>query len=498
MRVSKWFPQIGLFLLLWTIAFITFLGFGLGIAGRLAGERDEHLRSIAHAEARALAGLLEPAYAAVYSFAFLMEEDGDASLAERAGRFLERWPMISHISIAPDGIVRTIFPLAGNEAAVGLDLFADPARRADAIRARDERVLVVTGPYKLAVGGYGLTARYPIFRDQRFWGLAVCVVKMERLVELSGLPNLEARGFRWTLRTMAANGTPGDVFAASAAGLPFDSVDVQVTTPFAAWILSLGTGTPNTYRERIISTLLAAGAATGAATLFGAFIRNAYALTKEVRDRREAERRLAASLAEKETLMREIHHRIKNNLAIIESIISLQSEEAAGSRFEESFAQLAKRVHSITLIHEKLYKNDLMDRVPAQAYLTELVRHIVSSMGCGHEEVALEVADIELNTRTALPVGLILTELCTNALKYGCESGLRVSLKETDQMLSLTVEDDGPPPPEDFREGCGLGLRLVDSLSDQLAGTWLVDNGPPVRFIVEFPVSLALADTASA
>jgi two-component sensor histidine kinase len=315
------------------------------------------------------------------------------------------------------------------------------------------------------------------------------------LVALSGLPNLETRGLRWALKTIGADDKPGTAFAQSPAGTPFDAVDIQVTTPFAGWILTLGTSEPNAHKERLAISLIAAGAAAFAAWLIDAYILKAHALAEEVRERRNAERRLAASLAEKETLMRETHHRIKNNLAIIESIVSLQSDEAVGTRFEDSFAQLAKRVHSITLIHEKLYRSDRMDRVAAAPYIRELVRHITASMGCGGEEVVVKVADIELNARTALPVGLLLTELCTNALKYGCESGLKVSLAQTDDLLALTVEDDGPPPPEDFRDGCGLGLRLVDSLSAQISGSWRVDRGPPVRFIVEFPSSLALPET---
>jgi two-component sensor histidine kinase len=282
-------------------------------------------------------------------------------------------------------------------------------------------------------------------------------------------------------------------------------VITEVSLPNSTWLLALApTKGRHVELDFILTSIVSAVAGVTLAAFVLAFLIRtralaalATALSGEVAERKATEERLRASVAEKELLLREIHHRVKNNLSIVESIISLQAGEAQGTRFEEVFNQLSKRIHSITLIHEKLYRGRDLDRIQAQTYLRDLVHFIVDSIGSTLESPKIEVDELSLTSKAALSVGLILTELCTNAFKYGT-GGVVVKLVLQGDSLELSVANEGPPPPSNYREGGGLGLRLVEALSGQLDGSWQIEAGPPVRFVITFPASSALAPAPSA
>lgn len=500
-----------------------------GLRGRYLKDQDEQLAAHARAEARSLENLLEPAIAAAYSFGALLERSDDTQgLEEYAQRVMQRWPIIARIVIAPGGIVTTAFPEGSADKTIGLNLLTDPIRGSDARRAVETRSLTLTGPYELKEGGIGITARFPVFRHdidgaERFWGFTVAVVYLDRLLDMSGLKELEETGYRWALssvpvsprngRSMAEVDRPlafpylymHQVFASSRDTLPAFPQITEVSLPNSTWLLALA---PTKGRHIGLDFFLTLIVSTAAGVTLAAFVLAfltrtrrlaalATALSGEVAERKGTEEKLRASVAEKELLLREIHHRVKNNLSIVESIISLQAGEASGTRFEEVFNQLSKRIHSITLIHEKLYRGRDLDRIQAQTYLRDLVHFIVNSIGPSLESPKIEVDELSLTSKAALSVGLILTELCTNAFKYGT-GGVVVKLVQMGDSLELSVANEGPPPPANYREGAGLGLRLVEALSGQLDGSWRVEAGPPVRFVITFPPSSALAPAPSA
>ncbi len=486
-------------------------------------EREERLAELARMEARLLANQLEPALGAAYSLGALIAHSGsDRELGGYAREVMGRWPIISHISLAPEGIIRTVYPPEAAAGQIGLDLLNDPVRGGDARRAMRERVLTMTGPYRLMNGTIGLTARFPVFRaesegEDRFWGFAIVVVDLERLLVQSGLRELEKQGYRWALSavpSIARNGSFGkvapdlhvplpflymhQVFASSGGALPAFPAIAEVPLPNSSWTLALAPlSGRNTGWELFLILALSAGAGIAVSLFVVAFISRtrrlsdlAKALSGEVAEHKAAEEKLRASVAEKELLLREIHHRIKNNLSIVESIISLQAEEARDTRFEEVFNQLSQRIHSITLIHEKLYRGRALDRIAAQTYLRDLVHFIMDSIGNAVESPSIEVDEFWLTSKAALSVGLILTELCTNAVKYG-QGGVAIRLVRRADDLELSVRNDGSLKSE-ARSG-GLGLRLVEALSGQLGGAWRAESGPPVRFVVTFPAASALA-----
>jgi two-component sensor histidine kinase/HAMP domain-containing protein len=219
------------------------------------------------------------------------------------------------------------------------------------------------------------------------------------------------------------------------------------------------------------------------------------ALEREFTRLREAEARISRALAEKETLLREVHHRVKNNLQVVHSLLSLQARPGDGSAASLLLEDARQRVRTIALVHESLYQsNDLAD-VPAAEFLERVAQNVASVFHASAEDIRLTVQadDIRLDVDQAVPLGLIINELVTNAYKYafdGRQNGtLEISLRrDTDNDLVLIVDDDGPglPPDLDVRRPGSLGLMLVQALAGQLRGRVEVGPGPGSRIRVRF------------
>jgi two-component sensor histidine kinase len=189
---------------------------------------------------------------------------------------------------------------------------------------------------------------------------------------------------------------------------------------------------------------------------------------------------LATRLTMQEALLQEVHHRVKNNLQVIASLLKLQSGYTKDPRVLEMFKESQRRVESMSLIHDKLAQSEHLTRVDFAEYIHTLCTHLFASYGVRQDTVRLQldVEAVTLGVDTAVPCGLILNELVTNALKHafpGGKSGdLRVHLhgRETGKLL-LQVSDNGIgfPPDVDFRRTPSLGLQLVCTLTEQLDGT---------------------------
>ncbi len=200
---------------------------------------------------------------------------------------------------------------------------------------------------------------------------------------------------------------------------------------------------------------------------------------------------LSRSLAEKEILLREIHHRVKNNLQLILSLFALQ-EDMPGSL--ESFRETMEgRVRSMSMVHEMLYESDTMDVVDLGDYTGRLVGLATADVA-RTIDVTIDAQSIAEGIDTAIPYGLLLNELVANACKHAFAAGkpgaLHIALHDDQGVLELVVADDGPGLPQDFSVGNGssLGLRLVSALASQLGGTLTWTSGPGARFSVRFPM----------
>ncbi len=216
----------------------------------------------------------------------------------------------------------------------------------------------------------------------------------------------------------------------------------------------------------------------------------------DITARKRAEETLRGSLVEKETLLREIHHRVKNNMQVVSSLLSLQTSNVQDQQHRVLFEECQTRVRTMALIHEKLYSTGNLASLDGAEYLRDLLKMLARSYLPSRSDVNidLEVEPLVLDIQVAIPVGLILHELVTNALKHAFAASraggtLRVSFaRAADGRLRLEVGDDGPGLPRDFdpARARGLGFRMVQNLVRQLDGELTVHGSGGARFVVEF------------
>lgn len=202
---------------------------------------------------------------------------------------------------------------------------------------------------------------------------------------------------------------------------------------------------------------------------------------------------LGRLLDEKEVLLKEVHHRVKNNLQVISSLLSLQARKASEPAAQEALQSSQGRVRSIALLHERLYQSSDLANVDMTTYLAGLVSEVFRAAGRPGVRRLVAVDGLELSMELAMPCGLIVNELVTNALKHAFPAGegeVRVELTRRDGRVRLSVVDDGRGlPPASQGEGTSLGMKLVRSLTDQLRGRLVVERGPGERgaaFHVDF------------
>lgn len=209
-----------------------------------------------------------------------------------------------------------------------------------------------------------------------------------------------------------------------------------------------------------------------------------------------AEEAMAASLREKEVLLREVHHRVKNNLQIVSSLLSLQEEKVDNPVALSILAESRGRVTSMALIHEQLYRSRNFCEIDAQDYLRQFLSRLVAAYAGGREvSLRLSLCPMHLSLDQAVPFGLIMNELVTNALRHGFKDRsrgqVRVEMVREDSGVSFTVEDDGVGLPEGFDLGrvATLGLQIVGMLAKQLRGEFTVESAHPARFRLRLPLA---------
>lgn len=197
-------------------------------------------------------------------------------------------------------------------------------------------------------------------------------------------------------------------------------------------------------------------------------------------ERKQSEEKLKASLKEKELLLKEIHHRVKNNLLVVSNLLEFQADYTQDTDTLEILSDCQHRISSMALIHEKLYRSTNLDRINFGEYLEALVDNLFESYHRANDQIQLilEIEPVILNVETANPCGLIINELLLNILKHAFPQGRRgiihLSLSENEQhQITLRIEDNGVgfPPHLDFRKTESLGMELVCTLTEQIKGT---------------------------
>jgi PAS domain S-box-containing protein len=213
----------------------------------------------------------------------------------------------------------------------------------------------------------------------------------------------------------------------------------------------------------------------------------------DITARKEAEGQVAASLREKEVLLKEIHHRVKNNMQIVSSLLNLQLDYQPDEKARAMFRELQGRIASMALVHEKLYRSSDLAEIDFADYLRDLTENLLGIMGARARNIAiqLETPELRLGIDTAIPCGLIINELVSNAYKHAFPLGgpgrITIAFARLDDgRLHLTVSDDGCGIPRDLdlRQTKSLGLKLVYTMVQQLHGSLDVSAGPGTRFIL--------------
>jgi two-component sensor histidine kinase len=216
---------------------------------------------------------------------------------------------------------------------------------------------------------------------------------------------------------------------------------------------------------------------------------------QEIADRKQAEEQIKASLEEKELLLKEIHHRVKNNLQVISSLLYLQSKQIEDQTTLSMFHESRHRVRSMALVHEKLYQTKDLASVDFSEYVRQLASYLLRSYGATSNQITLEidVDRVSLGIDTAIPCGLIVNELVSNSLKHAFPGGQKgkilIELQTTqDGQYALTIGDNGTGIPTNLNLQTteSLGLQLVSTLVDQLGGDIKVNQKNGTKFEITF------------
>ncbi|EKQ53707.1 MAG: PAS domain S-box [Methanobacterium sp. Maddingley MBC34] len=210
-------------------------------------------------------------------------------------------------------------------------------------------------------------------------------------------------------------------------------------------------------------------------------------------DRQKAENKIKDSLMEKEILLREIHHRVKNNLQIISSLLNLQTQYVEGEETVNVLKESQGRVKAMSMVHEKLYQSPNLKDINFKNYINQLVSDLFYSYGVelGSVEKQINVEELSIGIDTAIPCGLIINELVTNSLKYAFPDGkgkIIVELKPIHDKIKLVISDNGIGLPEEVSAGKTetLGLQLVNNLVNQLDGTLKIGRKHGTKFTIIF------------
>ncbi|HWI57309.1 MAG TPA: histidine kinase dimerization/phosphoacceptor domain -containing protein [Bacillota bacterium] len=220
-------------------------------------------------------------------------------------------------------------------------------------------------------------------------------------------------------------------------------------------------------------------------------------IIRDISDRRQTEERIKASLREKEVLLKEIHHRVKNNLQVTSSLLKLQSGYIQDKQAREMFAESQNRIRSMALVHEKLYQSSDLSRINFSEYAESLAALLFRSYGVDGHLIRLKIEAHEafLSVETAVPCGLIVNELLSNCLKHAFpdkrRGEVRIQIGEQSAgWLTLVVADNGIGLPQgiDIERSVTLGLQLVRTLTRQLNGQLEVASEGRTEFKVRFPI----------
>ena len=221
----------------------------------------------------------------------------------------------------------------------------------------------------------------------------------------------------------------------------------------------------------------------------------AIGFTQDITDRKYAEEKIKSSLREKETLLQEIHHRVKNNMQVIASLLKLQADSIEDDQVKDVLKESQSRVYAMSVAHEILHGSENLSKIDLKSYLSKITTSIFQTYSVNQSRVVLktDVEEVPININQASPIGLITNELISNSLKYAFpderKGEIFVGLKNLDRDFELIFKDDGIGIPKgfDWKNSSTLGIRLVRTLvENQLDGTIDMENTSGTKFKIRF------------
>ncbi|MCC6397903.1 MAG: hypothetical protein IT282_12870 [Bacteroidetes bacterium] len=276
--------------------------------------------------------------------------------------------------------------------------------------------------------------------------------------------------------------------AASANGGPWSPDPARITFTIA----------PHFYQRPLVQIgsvfALAALLFVGHRIRTARILRRTRALEEEIHRRRKAEEELRRSLDEKTVLLKEIHHRVKNNMQVISSLISLQMGNSSDPLLRETLKESQSRIRSMALVHETLYRSNNLAAINFREYIRLLVSQVTHANLKRNVRVVVEETDVTLPLDQAVPAGLIMNELYSNALKHAFPDGEEgvvtvAARKDNNGTVELVVADTGVgmPAGADPKKAATLGFHLINSLTEQIGGTLTITRDPGTTVTVRFP-----------
>ncbi len=219
------------------------------------------------------------------------------------------------------------------------------------------------------------------------------------------------------------------------------------------------------------------------------------AISREITERKKAEEKIKLLLKEKEIILKEVHHRIKNNMSIVSGLLMLQAASMKDQSAINALNDAQNRLLSMSVLYDKLYRSESFNEISLKEYLEKLVDEVLFNLSdSSHISIEKYIEDITISTKTSFSVGIIINELLTNIMKYafkGRDKGtVTISASKKDDSIIIIVQDDGVGMSESLNVNHpkGFGLNLVDMMAKQINGTIQIENHNGTKFTLEFPV----------
>lgn len=392
--------------------------------------------------------------------------------------------------------VRYIEPLDPYRWLVGYDMASEPTRRTAFQQARDTHQVAVAVIDLVSVHQKGLLILEPVYRGEHndmkapphFVGTAMAVFRLDTLIA-HAMPEAAGKDIVVQIDDTTASQQIDHLYSGKGTASALypdlfwsDSVNIGSHR----WTLAMRASDDFVSRQAsYVAWLVLAGGLlfTGILQmLLLSLTSHALNIEDEVAKRThelaESERRLSVTLEEKETLLKEVYHRVKNNLQVITSLLSLEGDGLEAGPARDALENTESRVRAMSLVHEKLYQSKNLSSVNLADYTNELVDHLLYSGASDSRNIRVEktIADVHVGLDAAVPLGLLLNELISNAIKHAFPDGrdgvLRIEICQQAQGLHLTVSDNGIGLRSDFDPLTlpSMGIKLAVGLARQLGG----------------------------